>query len=301
MRALGERPGAIVALDPVGGEIAAMVSSPAYDSNRIEEDWPSLVGRPDAPLINRATQGAYQPGGALAPFVLAWAEREGLAGPGDEAPSIREPLTFDGRSLTCIRMPSDPRSPNLGEAMAYGCPTPFAELGVELGPSRLAEMLDAFGLSADPELGLHDGGVYILPEEEDPALAAAGQGSLTISPVRLARAFAALVNNGLLPELRIFDAQRLPGGEWTAMPTGPTPSATVPVEAADAVFERLPTLEGGARGLAARAAVGEPGDFVAWFAGFRAGRVVVVVLEGGDPADAMEAGMAVLLAGEAFP
>jgi cell division protein FtsI/penicillin-binding protein 2 len=299
-QALGDLRGAIVALETATGDVTAIASSPTYDSNRIEEDWSALVNRPDAPLINRATQGRYQPGGALAPFVLAWAIREDLAAPSDAAPSMSAPLTFDGRSLTCVRIP-DIATTDFMDALAHGCPSPFAELGHRIGPIRLAEMLEAFGLTRDPGLGLHAASPYTMPEGEDPRLAAAGQGSLTVSPTQLARAFAALVDGGFLPPVRLLDAERLPGGVWDEIPSEEPSSAALSFDGAEAVADSLPLLEDGARGLVARAAVGEPGDFVAWFLGYHSGRVVVVVLEDASPDEAQETGMAVLLARNPFP
>jgi hypothetical protein len=88
---------------------------------------------------------------------------------------------------------------------------------------------------------------------------------------------------------------------WTEIPSEASSSAAVSLAEAAAVAESLPLLRDGARGLAARAAVGQPGDFVAWFLGYHSERVVVVVLDNASPAEAQEAGVAVLLAGDAFP
>jgi len=71
-RALGSAAGAVVALDIVSGEAWVMVSHPAYDPNRLDEDWEQLVADPNAPLLNRSIQGLY-PVGDLARLV-------GLAG-----------------------------------------------------------------------------------------------------------------------------------------------------------------------------------------------------------------------------
>jgi peptidoglycan glycosyltransferase len=58
-QALGGRHGAVVLLDAATGEVLALVSHPAYDPNRLDEDWDALSANPDAPLLNRATQGVY--------------------------------------------------------------------------------------------------------------------------------------------------------------------------------------------------------------------------------------------------
>jgi penicillin-binding protein 2 len=58
-KALGNRKGAIVALDPNNGAVLAMVSHPSFDPNVFskqklsQQDWQSLQGK-DHPLVNRA-------------------------------------------------------------------------------------------------------------------------------------------------------------------------------------------------------------------------------------------------------
>jgi peptidoglycan glycosyltransferase len=54
---LGGRRGAVVMLDPGTGAIMAMVSSPGYDPNRLDEIWSGLVQDSSSPLLNRAAQG----------------------------------------------------------------------------------------------------------------------------------------------------------------------------------------------------------------------------------------------------
>lgn len=68
---LGNRKGAVVLLNAETGEILAMASHPTFDANRLDEIEESLLADPASPLLNRATQGVYPPGGALEPFLLA--------------------------------------------------------------------------------------------------------------------------------------------------------------------------------------------------------------------------------------
>ena len=61
--ALGDRRGAVVAMEPSTGKILAMVSKPDFDPNSIEENWEWLVSdETNSSLLNRATQGQYPPG-----------------------------------------------------------------------------------------------------------------------------------------------------------------------------------------------------------------------------------------------
>ncbi|BCX02484.1 MAG: hypothetical protein KatS3mg053_0422 [Candidatus Roseilinea sp.] len=59
--------GAVVVMNWRTGEVLALASAPTFDPNRLEQDWERLRTDPDAPLVNRATQGLYQPG-----MLLQW-------------------------------------------------------------------------------------------------------------------------------------------------------------------------------------------------------------------------------------
>ena len=65
--ALGDRAGAVVAMDPNSGEILALASHPNYDPNLFPrgispKDWVRLSNDPIHPLYNRAIQSVYPPG-----------------------------------------------------------------------------------------------------------------------------------------------------------------------------------------------------------------------------------------------
>ena len=60
---LGDRRGAVVALEPSTGKILALVSKPDFDPNTISENWDTLVNdETNSSLLNRATMGQYPPG-----------------------------------------------------------------------------------------------------------------------------------------------------------------------------------------------------------------------------------------------
>ena len=81
--ALGERRGAVVALDPRSGGILALVSNPGYDPNPFitgipQQEYRLLSASPDAPLFNRATRGTYAPGSTFKPVVALAGLSEGV-------------------------------------------------------------------------------------------------------------------------------------------------------------------------------------------------------------------------------
>ena len=57
--------GAGIIIDWQTGEVLALASAPSFDPNRLDEDWDKLRADTQAPLLNRATQGLYQPGPLL--------------------------------------------------------------------------------------------------------------------------------------------------------------------------------------------------------------------------------------------
>jgi penicillin-binding protein 2 len=72
--ALGDRAGAVVAMDPNDGSILAMVSKPSFDANDFvhgisNDDYSAILNAPNRPLFNRALLGGYEPGSTLKPFV----------------------------------------------------------------------------------------------------------------------------------------------------------------------------------------------------------------------------------------
>ncbi len=76
--ALGQRRGAIVALDTRSGGVLALVSNPGYDPNLFvtgmsNQQYQELASSRDTPLFNRAINGQYAPGSTFKPIV-------GLAG-----------------------------------------------------------------------------------------------------------------------------------------------------------------------------------------------------------------------------
>ncbi len=213
-RQLRDRVGAIVALDPATGEVLAMVSSPAFDSNAFvrgltEEEWQALLQARHNPLQNRALQNTHSPG-SLFKIVLGSA---GLAeGVISEHKRVHCPgsTRIYGRRFHCWKAGGHGWV-DLEEALAGSCNVYFYELGKELGVDRIADYARRFGLGQptglrlqgevsglvpDPEWSLRTRGHPWFPGET--ISLAVGQGPLLVTPLQLARATAALANGGRL-------------------------------------------------------------------------------------------------------
>ncbi len=158
-QALAKYQGAVTLLDITNGEVLALVSHPAYDPNTLDEDWNTLAADPNAPLLNRATQGVY-PVGDLARLV-------GLAG-----------LLSAG-----ITTPPDPLL------------TPLDDMLAPLGPSGYLATARQLGFDVSPPFDLPTG-PGLLPDFND---SRSTPRDLAVTPLHMARLAAAIAGDGRMP------------------------------------------------------------------------------------------------------
>jgi peptidoglycan glycosyltransferase len=242
--ALGDRPGAVVLLDPRTGAILALASYPRFDPNqlvlpnnatqadvdRVQAAYQSLAQRPDSPLINRAAQGRYPPGSVIKTLTGAAALDAGVVG-GPEgqvtcpnrldtgeagAPQVRNAVE------NLARRTGDPS--DLRRVFAWSCNTAFAQLGLALGPARFADYAARFGLgladadSAAPALrdvpadaGTIAGAADFLNRPAALADTAFGQGQALVTPLDMAQMVAVIANDGRM--MRPYMVEEARAGE----------------------------------------------------------------------------------------
>lgn len=283
------RAGAVIVIDAKNGAVLAMVSSPTFDPNTLDEQWDDLAEDPAAPLLNRVTQGRYQPGGALETVVLAAALDRREPPPFDSADATKPvTLKLNGETITatCARTPDQPPD-GLVEAYAYACPAPFVEAGEALRTAGLNAAFEDFGL-LDPPFLLERPAVLATPtptgETSSVAAASLGQAGLTVSPAQMVRVAAAVLNEGEIPQLHLASGMGAATAETVIRRT-----VVAQVQAAmRSAFETL-AIEGDIIGHASRALSGMDDGALAWFIGGDVSHslAVAVVLENG--ASALEA------------
>ncbi|MGH2538732.1 MAG: penicillin-binding transpeptidase domain-containing protein [Candidatus Promineifilaceae bacterium] len=281
----GPAHGALVLISIPDRAILAMVSHAAYDPNLIDERFESLTSAEGAPLLNRATQGNYQPGAALQPYLVAAGLDEGLLSLADRWEGTDPALRIDGAALECAARP-EPAEVWLG-LLQSGCPAPVADLGRRMGPGRVSEALSAFGFYEAPQLPL---AVASADNEgiDDAGLAAAGQGNLTISPLQLGLALAALADGGQFAPSRLVLAVENETGVWQPTAVAPPQRQAVASAAARQTLAGLnqagATLEHSAWALA-----GADVSRLAWYQGVAPAAgpryAVIVVIEGAQQAE----------------
>lgn len=208
---LGTHTGAIVLLTVTDIEIIAMSSHPGYDPNQLDVEFDRLAAAEDAPLLNRAVQGFYQPGLILQPFILAAALDEGLIRMTDSVAGANRPVDMNDSTITCVREADEPAS--WTEVLALRCPAPMSDLGDLLGVQTMEAIFSAFGFVDPPTIPLAGEGQDRGPLRQ-PSLAAIGQDTLTISPLQAGLAWLALTQGGSLPAPRLVKAVQDSDNNW---------------------------------------------------------------------------------------
>lgn len=224
------RRGAVVALEPQTGAVLALVSSPGFDPNRLEQNWESISNDEDSPLLNRATQGSYPPGSAIKIAVAAGAleQKPRLWNKIFENPGYIE---VEGRTIhDSVRTNKQLK---MEEALAYSSNVVFVQIALDMGAENFYNALESFYFNkAIPfELPVKKS-VLPAPFKLDPnalAESAIGQGQMLVTPFQMALITAAIANDGVMMAPYLIDKIVTPGGtvisktraEELARPIGP--------------------------------------------------------------------------------
>ncbi|MGD1992563.1 MAG: penicillin-binding transpeptidase domain-containing protein, partial [Anaerolineae bacterium] len=296
---LAGQAGAAVVLDARTGAVLAMASAPTFDPAALDAAWDDLREDPNAPLLNRATQGLYQPGAALETVVLAEALERGLVRPADPVSgTVTGTVTINGLAVGCLMEPS----PVGGIAAAYqaACPAPFVALGEALGKRGLAAAIADWGLTASPPLELAtESGTW--SPEDDLGQEAIGQGSLTVSPLQMGLVVAAVANRGQMPTPHLtLQAERVEGGWQPPVEPGPL-RAPISAETAQSLLLCWRPYGDEVLGHLGTAVGGEGRRPHAWFLGVAPSgapqyAVVVLIEHPSDAAHAAQLGQMLLQA-----
>ncbi|MCW5891274.1 MAG: penicillin-binding protein 2 [bacterium] len=210
--ALGDRAGAVVAIDPRDGEILVLASKPAYDPNVfargiLHSEWRALTQDPLRPLNDRAVQGQYPPGSTFKVAVAAGIlERNLVSGRGGVHCSGGVP--FGNHYFRCWRRGGH-GGVGIHEAIVQSCDVFFYQFGQRLGVDGIAEYARKFGLGLPTGVELENEKPGIIPDTEwkqrrfkqpwfagETLSVAIGQGYVTVTPLQLAHMTATIANGG---------------------------------------------------------------------------------------------------------
>jgi len=207
----GVRKGAIVAMDPQTGAIRAIASRPTFDPNVFSDgpttsQWASL-NSPNAPLLNRAFQG-FPPASTFKLVTTIAALESG------KFTATSQVMTMNSFCYAGLCYGDHAALGRIGfpMALAVSSNTFFYQVGLKLGPTLLFEAARRMGYGSATGLELADeetSGLLgdpawkkkVLGEAWTPVdtiTSAIGQGALQVTPIQMARLYAAVANGGWL-------------------------------------------------------------------------------------------------------
>lgn len=220
--ALGNRRGAVVAIEPETGGVLAFVSQPSFDPNLFvtgisHADYGALRDSLDQPLFNRVLRGLYPPGSTIKQIVA-------LAGL-DYGVTTRTARVYDPGFYQLPNNSHKYRNWNrhgdgwvdMELAMARSNDTYFYDLAHKLGIDRMHEFMTQFGLGSRVSLDMFEETAGLMPSREwkrasrrqpwypgETLITGIGQGYMLTTPLQLAHSTALIANRGVWKRPRML-------------------------------------------------------------------------------------------------
>ena len=168
---LGDRRGAIVAINPQDGTVLAFVSKPSFDPNLFidgidSETWKALNDDWKKPLVNRVTQGLYPPGSTFKPFMGMALLESGKITQTTVVPAPGAWSIPGSRHVFRDSVRSGHGSANLSKAIQVSSDTFFYRLGYEMGIDKASPYLAQFGFGKKTGIDLPSEYTGVLPSRE---------------------------------------------------------------------------------------------------------------------------------------
>ncbi|MEX2365389.1 MAG: penicillin-binding transpeptidase domain-containing protein, partial [Pseudohongiellaceae bacterium] len=215
--ALGDKRGAIVALDTTTAGVLALVSKPAYDPNLFvqgisQAEFAKLNNPRQTPLFNRAL-GKYAPGSTIKPFLGLASLEYGIR---TREYTITDPGHYrlpgaSGRKYDWTWWVSKDGHGivNLQKAIFQSCDIYFYDLATDMSIEQMHDFLFRFGFGRNTSIDLAQASTGTLPSSAwkrenigepwypgDSLNSSIGQGYTEATPLQLATATLVLANKG---------------------------------------------------------------------------------------------------------
>ncbi len=221
--ALGDREGAIVAMDPRNGEILAMVSRPSFDPNAFaikidRTEWNKLISDPEHPLLNKAIQAQLAPGSTFKVLMSVAGLQEGVAQ--NLHVFCNGGADFYGHFYHCDRHhgPED-----IETAIPDSCDTFFYTLADKLGIDTISRYAKMFGFGQKTGIDMPDEEPGLMPSAEwvmrtfhhkwyagETISVGIGQGAIEATPIQLARYISGVASGGHMVRPHVVSPNELP-------------------------------------------------------------------------------------------
>ena len=212
--ALAGRRGAVVALDPMTGEVLAMVSQPSFDPNLFVtgisfKAYAELRDSIDRPLFNRILRGLYPPGSTIKPAVAIAGLDSGVISATSRVydPGYYQLPNYDHKYRNWNR--TGDGYVDLDTAIMRSNDTYFYDLAHKLGIDRLSTYMNQFGIGQKVSLDMFEESAGLMPSREwkratrrqawfpgETLILGIGQGYMQSTPLQLAQATALIASKG---------------------------------------------------------------------------------------------------------
>jgi peptidoglycan glycosyltransferase len=213
---LGDKKGAVAAIEPSTGKILALVSTPSYDPSKFagtsgddEKAWKAVQkeNNPDDPMLNRALREVYPPGSTFKVVTAAAALEEGVVSGIDDKTDTPDPYQLPDTRTDLTNQHGECKNASLKYALMVSCNTVFAKLADSVGNDKMIEQAEKFGFN-EKELDTPvRAAESIYPEDNRPqnAMDGIGQASNRATPLQMAMVAAAIANDGKLMKPYMVD------------------------------------------------------------------------------------------------
>lgn len=222
--ALGTLQGAVIAVEIKTGRILALVSTPGFDPNSLAQHdtnsvittYKELLSNPSDPLINRGIAGDLNPPGSTFKIVTSAAALQNAGLPADYALPNPARYQLPGSSSTVSNSGGGRcgggDTVTIQTAFILSCNVPFAELGVQMGKTKLNDMATAFGFNTSSTIPMRTEASTFPPIADDAqlALSSFGQSSVRASPLQIVELSMAVANGGKIMKPTLIEAVRAP-------------------------------------------------------------------------------------------
>ncbi|MEV6793743.1 penicillin-binding protein 2 [Streptomyces sp. NPDC051320] len=221
-KGLGDKKGAVAALDPKTGAILALASTPSYDpsvfaGNSVSTDsknYNKLKNDKDEPMLNRALRQTYPPGSTFKIVTAAAALENGLYT--DVNAKTRSPLPYYLPDTDHQPLNNEGNIPcknaTMMVALQWSCNTVFGKISADLGNDKMKAEAEKFGFN-EPKLDTPvRAAESVFPTDNRPqnAMDGIGQASNRATPLQMAMVASTVANDGKLMEPYMVDSLQAP-------------------------------------------------------------------------------------------
>lgn len=220
---LGDKKGAVAAINPETGAILALASTPSYDpssfagmSNDDSKAFNAVQKQndPDDPMLNRALRQTYPPGSTFKVVTAAAALENGLYTDIDSKTNSPVPFLLPDTNGLPLKNEGNIACENvsLREALRISCNTVFGKISSDLGNKKMKAEAEKFGFN-NPEVDTPvRAAESVYPEDNRPqnAMAGIGQASNRATPLQMAMVTAAIANGGKMMKPYTVEQQVAP-------------------------------------------------------------------------------------------